>query len=142
MSKPLFAALLFGAVLAAGAVRAQTETYQASLNGASETPPNPSLGTGTATAVLDVPSKTFRWTVRYSGLSGAATMAHFHGPAAPGVAAGVQIPLTGDLTSPTNGQATLTDSQIADLQAGLWYVNVHTAQYPKGEIRGQVIPVR
>jgi hypothetical protein len=42
------------------------------------------------------------------------------------------------LASPIVGTANLNDGQIGDLRAGLWYINVHTAQYPKGEIRGQV----
>jgi len=41
-------------------------------------------------------------------------------------------------TSPASGKATLTAPQIADLEAGKWYVNVHTAANPGGEIRGQV----
>ena len=34
--------------------------------------------------------------------------------------------------------ATLTDAQIADLVAGKWYFNIHTAANPGGEVRGQV----
>jgi hypothetical protein len=40
------------------------------------------------------------------------------------------------------GQVTLTDAQAAELMAGLWYVNLHTARYPGGEIRGQLEPVK
>jgi CHRD domain. len=40
--------------------------------------------------------------------------------------------------SPIKGAATLTDAQIADLNAGKWYFNVHTAANPAGEIRGTV----
>ncbi|MGN6102228.1 MAG: CHRD domain-containing protein [Devosia sp.] len=36
------------------------------------------------------------------------------------------------------GHATLTAAQVADLEAGKWYFNVHTAKNPNGEIRGQV----
>ena len=39
----------------------------------------------------------------------------------------------------TAGTATLTDQQAADLMAGRWYANVHTAQNPTGEIRGQML---
>ncbi|OIQ70334.1 CHRD domain protein [mine drainage metagenome] len=41
-------------------------------------------------------------------------------------------------TSPAEGSATLTDAQAADLMAGKYYINVHTAANPTGEIRGQV----
>jgi hypothetical protein len=66
-------------------------------------------------------------------------MAHFHGPAASGVAAGVVVPISGSLDSPLTGTAALNDGQIGDLRAGLWYINIHTAKYPAGEIRGQVV---
>ena len=42
------------------------------------------------------------------------------------------------LVSPFEGTATLTEAQAADLLAGRWYVNIHTASYPGGELRGQV----
>ena len=38
-----------------------------------------------------------------------------------------------------DGSATLTDAQTADLAAGKWYVNVHTAANKDGEIRGQLV---
>ena len=41
--------------------------------------------------------------------------------------------------NPIKGEATLTDAQAADLQAGKWYFNVHTAANKGGEIRGQVM---
>ena len=47
------------------------------------------------------------------------------------------VPITGKLASPIKGSATLTDAQAADLEAGMWYFNVHTAKYPDGEIRGK-----
>ena len=77
----------------------------------------------------------------YSGLSGPVTGAHIHGPAASGANAGIVIPFTGDLASPIKGSATLTDAQIADLEAGKYYVNLHSAANKSGEIRGQLIRV-
>jgi hypothetical protein len=64
-------------------------------------------------------------------------MAHFHGPAEPGKNAGVAVPFK-DPASGAEGSATLTDAQAADLMAGKYYINVHTAANPGGEIRGQV----
>ena len=42
--------------------------------------------------------------------------------------------------SPIEGQATLSPAQVADLMAGKWYANVHTAANKGGEIRGQIMP--
>ena len=98
-----------------------------------------SSGKGAAAASLDTATKTLTWTVEYSGLSGPATAAHIHGPADPGADAGVVVPFTGNLVSPITGSATLTDTQIAQLQAGKWYINVHTAANKGGEIRGNLV---
>lgn len=140
MRVALVTALAVYAIVSAGPAAADVLHYTASLNGASETPPNDSAGTGTAAVTLDDAAKTVSWTVSYGGLTGPATMAHFHGPAPVGQAAGVEVPLNGALASPITGSAPVTDAQIADLKAGQWYVNVHTAAHPKGEIRGQVTP--
>ncbi|MEO6781607.1 MAG: CHRD domain-containing protein, partial [Bradyrhizobium sp.] len=67
------------------------------------------------------------------------TAAHFHGPAEPGKNAGVAVAIPSASTSPVEGSATLTDAQAADLEAGKYYVNIHTAANPGGEIRGQVM---
>jgi hypothetical protein len=98
-----------------------------------------SSGKGTATGSLDTNTKTLTWTVDYSGLSGPATAAHIHGPADPGANAGIVVPFTGNLASPIKGSATLTDAQIAQLEAGKWYVNIHTEANKPGEVRGQLV---
>ena len=138
----IFAVAAAMTVLAASAAGAAVLHFSAKLDGASETPPNDSKGVGMAWVDLDTASKKLDWKVDYSGLTGPATMAHFHGPAPVGKAAGVAVPLKGDMASPLKGSATLTDAQIGDLQAGMWYVNVHTAAHPGGEIRGQVTPAK
>jgi hypothetical protein len=130
--------LLLGvACLFSAAARAETVPFSATLAGTSEVPPKTTAGTGTATASLDTATKTLTYDVQYSGLSGPATAAHFHGPAEPGANAGVVVPFPTP-ASPIKGTATLTDAQVADLMAGRWYANVHTAANPAGEIRGQV----
>jgi len=110
----------------------------ARLAGSSEVPAVMSDATGTVEAALTPSSNVLTWKVTYAGLSGAATAAHFHGPAMAGQNAGVVVPITGNLASPIVGSAVLTPSQAAELSAGKWYVNVHTAAYPGGEVRGQV----
>ena len=116
---------------------ADTMKFKADLKGSSEVPPNQSAGTGSVTATYDTGTKVLSWDGSYSGLSGPATAAHFHGPAEAGKNAGVAVPIT-PATSPLHGTATLTDAQAADLMAGHWYVNVHTEANKGGEIRGQL----
>ena len=117
---------------------ANTAEVSATLSGAAEVPPNTSPGTGTLTGSFDKSSNLLKWKITYSGLTGPATAAHFHGPAAAGSNAGVVLPFPSP-ASPIEGQATLTAPQAADLLAGKWYANVHTKDHPGGEIRGQVM---
>jgi hypothetical protein len=138
-SRIALAFLVSGLLLSVGsAAIAETVTYSAPLDGASEVPPNDSKGTGSVEATYDTTTMKFAWTITYSGLSGDATAAHFHGPAKADANAGPVIPLSGSLASPIKGEATLTAAQAADLASGLWYLNIHTAKHPPGEIRGQL----
>jgi hypothetical protein len=127
------------AVMAAPAV-AETVAFKASLSAASEVPPNGSTGTA-ANVTYDSASKKPTFTLTFTGLTGSATMAHFHGPADAGKNAGVAVPIPGTAT-PMTGSVTLTDAQAAGLMSGKWYVNVHTAQNNGGEIRGQLVKAK
>ena len=120
------------------AMSSNSAAFGATLSGAAEVPANATSGTGSLDASLNKDTKVLRWKVTYSGLTGPATMAHFHGPAMPGANATVVVPFP-SAASPAEGSATLTPDQISDLMAGKWYVNVHTAANPGGEIRGQVL---
>ena len=113
-------------------------TLNARLSGANEVPATSSNASGTLSANLDRQTSILSWTVTYSGLSGPATGAHFHGPAMTGQNAAVALPFTGSLESPIRGTATLTAPQMDAVMNGNWYVNLHTAANPGGEIRGQV----
>ncbi len=131
------ALMLSVACLFCGAAQAETVAFNATMNGATEVPPKTTDGKGTASASLDTTTKVLTYGVQYTGLSGPATAAHFHGPAEPGANAPVVMPFPTP-TSPIQGTATLTDAQMTDLMAGKWYANVHTAANPAGEIRGQL----
>jgi hypothetical protein len=114
-------------------------TLSAALSGGEEVPPNDSTGTGTVEATYDSDTNVLNYTVTYSGLTGDVTAAHFHGPAAPGENAPPTVPVDVALMSPISGTAMLTDAQESELLGGQWYFNLHTAQYPDGELRGQVL---
>jgi hypothetical protein len=136
-TKTMLATLALGAAVAF-AGPAFADKMKAALDGKAEVPPNSSAGKGTADIDYDAASKKLSWKVTYSGLSGPATAAHFHGPAEAGKNAGVAVAIPNATASPAEGSATLTDAQAADLMAGKYYVNIHTAANPGGEIRGQV----
>ena len=121
-----------------GPMTSTSTALTARLAGSSEVPAVTTEATGTVEATLTTGTNVLSWKVTYSGLSGPATAAHFHGPAMPGQNAGVVVPITGPLTSPIVGSVTLTPGQVADLRGGRWYVNLHTAANPNGEARGQV----
>jgi CHRD domain-containing protein len=136
----LAAALAAPAALVAG--QALADDFIAKLTGGAEVPSVQTPATGSATITLDPKAKKLEWSVTYSRLSGPPTVAHFHGPAGAGVNAPPVVTLEGSLDSPISGSASLTDAQITDLKDGHWYLNIHTAANPKGEIRGQVVRPR
>ena len=123
---------------AAAPASAETVKMKAALSGTQEVPPVPGSGRGLLDVTYDTAAKTLTWEGTYTGLTGAATAAHFHGPAELGANAGVAVPAPAP-ASPFKGTATLTDAQATALTDGKMYFNVHTAAHPGGEIRGQVI---
>ncbi len=118
-------------------------TMTVPLSGAQQVPPVNTPGRGSADLTYDPATRMLTWDITFSGLSGAATMAHIHGPAPTGKNAGVEVWLSEKgqpATSPIKGEATLTPAQAQQLMAGDTYVNVHTQAHPGGEIRGQIVP--
>jgi hypothetical protein len=133
------AAIAFvGALALASPSMAAMMNFKASLSGKSEVPANTTAGTGSVTATYDTATKKLTWKGSYSGLTGEATAAHFHGPAPAGKNAGVMVPINPHGPS-FEGSATLNDAQAKALMDGDMYVNVHTAANKGGEIRGQLM---
>jgi len=134
--RPFLAALLVTLVGAAGA-HAQVHYLTATIDATQETPPNSSLGTGSGCFELDVGALTLTYNIQFAGLTAAQTGAHIHGFAPPGTAAPVLFPLA--LGSPISGTIALTAGELAGILNGQTYVNIHTSNYPNGEIRGQIV---
>lgn len=148
-----------------------TTLYTADLDGPSEDPPNASPGTGFAAVDLDTILHTMEIQAEFSDLTGTTTAAHIHGSTdLPGTGtAGVitQLPSfegfplgvtsgTYSRTFDTTAASTWNPSFLASfnnstleaetaldsyLMAGTAYFNIHTTEFPAGEIRGFPAPV-
>jgi hypothetical protein len=134
-------------IVVAGEIRGQIlpfggGCYSAALSGSNETPANASTATGGGTFFLSPSTLTttlkLAHVITYSTTL-TPTMAHFH-KAQPGVAGPIAIPLP--LSRPISGTLTLTQAQAADLIQGLYYVNIHSATFTQGEIRGQIVQTK
>jgi hypothetical protein len=133
--------LLLPTVLACAllaAIPAAAQNYMAMIDGAQEVPPRATPATGLGCFVLN-PDNTLSYNVTFGGLLAPETAAHIHGPAAPGVNAGIIFPFA--LGNPKIGVfGPLNATQLGYLNSGLLYVNIHTTLYTGGEIRGQILP--
>jgi hypothetical protein len=130
------------AVILAGSASAATVKFHATLSAASEAPPTKSTGSGEATVSLDTATHEITWNVTFSGFTSEVTAAHIHGPAEAGKNAGVVVPLGSAPKSPLHGPAKLTAEQEQQLTAGMYYVNVHSKNFPSGAVRGQLAQVK
>ena len=158
IGRSLFGCFIMVCVLPGASLsQAQTVQFRTDLSGSNQVPPVESAASGTVTAIYDLSTKRLSWNGEYSGLSGPATAAHIHGPAATTANARLVVWISENtdqcsqgecrsksdakappLASPFQGSAILTDSQTADLMAGMYYANIHTDAHPRGEIRGQL----
>jgi hypothetical protein len=130
-----FSAAVVCAFLAVPA-SAQTTIFNLVLEGAQQVPAAVTAASGRGTATYEASTRQLTLNLSYSGLSSAETMAHIHGPAVRGVNAGVLIFLSAG--SPKNDVVILSPAQESDLFAGRLYVNIHTLNFPDGELRAQI----
>jgi hypothetical protein len=135
--------LLIGLLLLLSA-SARAELFTAYLSSAQEVPTNASTATGYARVFVNEAAGTINFTVVFTGLTSNQTASHIHAPAAIGANVGVAINFgaVGGTSGTITGTAAITPTQIAQLRAHLGYVNVHSANIPAGEIRGQLGPAR
>jgi len=140
MRKTALALGLLTAAVAWSGAQSATVAYKATLSGAQEVPPVAGPASGSAAVNVDTATKQASWTVTYNGLSGPPKAAHIHCGGAAGANGPVAVPIASIATSPSQGSGAMTDAQLADLQAGKCYVNIHTEKNPNGELRGQLTP--
>jgi hypothetical protein len=112
-----------------------TMSFDVMLSGKNEVPANNSTASGMIMGTYNTETMELMYTLTYSGVT--ATAAHFH-KAAAGSNGGVEFDL-GAISSGLKGTKTLTAAQAADLKAGMWYLNLHSAANPSGELRGQIM---
>lgn len=113
-------------------------TLSTHMDGASAMPPARSGASGQIDMLYNSTTRELRWKISWQGLSAPITGVQFHGPASTGQTGPATMILPGPFGPSYEGRAMLTSQQAADLTNGLWYINVQTATYPKGEIRGQL----
>ena len=112
--------------------------YFVNLSGAQEVPVNNSFAGGVGTVLLNGAENQISVNLNFFLLSSAQTAAHIHGAAHVGVNAPVLFNLgTGTISNQTFA---ISPAQVAQLKKGLMYFNVHTNNFPGGEIRGQILP--
>ena len=145
-------------LLAASAASAQQVRLAAALNGGNETPNVINTGAlGTASVTVDVPNRELVVGVRVFNLPTTAVGGHIH-VGAPGTAGPIifdfNVPAaSGDFPvnlrlgpaqlrpQPAQGIRTFDDA-VEAVTGGNSYVNIHSTQFPGGEIRGQLIPLQ
>lgn len=158
------AAVMVGGFAAAAVATGDDGSAQASLRGFEEVPTLSTAAGGSFQASVDEGARRIRYTLSYDELSGTVQQAHIHlgrrgtvggisvflctnigggtarTPACPqeGEVSGTLRPA--DVLGPTaQGIAGREFNELVDaLQARATYVNVHTAPFPSGEIRGQI----
>lgn len=136
--KPLFSVCIVLALLTWTANPSQAAIYslQAILDGLQETSPNATPATGVGLFMYDDVTNSLSYDISYAGLLAPEVAAHIH-TAPPGVAGPVTFPLPPG--NPKIGAILgFTAAQEVSLLAGDMYVNIHTQQFPGGEIRGQI----
>ncbi len=98
-----------------------------------------SPGVGHAEFTLDRKTLRLTWKITFSGLTSAPTSISLHGPQTPGGNAGVLVNLAPKgIKSPLEGAAIIDDGQLEYLLTGRVYINLFTAKYKDGELRGQL----
>ncbi|MCW3116400.1 MAG: hypothetical protein JWM28_482 [Chitinophagaceae bacterium] len=124
--------------------KGETERYTTNSPGAGAqvVPASASAATVTMAGDYYAGNNTLTATLTWSGLSGAPTAIHFHGPAAVGrnnISQFVLVKVPAVASGSMTFQSVFTESQEGTLIGGGFYYDIHTAAFPNGEVRGQII---
>jgi len=136
--RALLLTLVTLAATAYAAVPASSQQYfYAILEGSQQVPPVNTAASGLGCFTLNG-NNTLDYQVAYYNLSSPELYAHIHGPAPVGQNGLVVFQFAGG-TPKIGTFGPLTATQVADLMAELYYVNIHTSKFPSGELRGQIL---
>jgi hypothetical protein len=144
---PVRGLLLFGAICASVlTAQAQVIELRATISAAQEVPTNTSPATGSAIMLYDIGNNTFDLVVSISGFTNTASASHIHeaasgvnGPVVTNLGSEAAYTRTGDTLRATF-RGLRHGGDVRKLIQGGAYFNIHSAQFPGGEVRGQLIP--
>lgn len=110
------------------------------LSSAQQVPTNASTGQGKGCISINEATQTISYRIDFTGLSSAQTSAHIHDPAPVGTNTGdtVSLGTVGGTSGVISGTAAVTPTIISHILSGQAYVDIHTVNFPDGEIRGQI----
>src|SRR5688572_6634655 len=121
---------------------AAQQKFSVYLSGRQVVPANNSPGSGTCFVTLNASETQVTVECTYRNLSSNVVGAHIHDNGPVGVNGPVRsdFSFTGGRLGDAIGPLTFntTPAQVADLRSNRWYVDIHTSNFPNGEIRGQV----
>jgi CHRD domain len=113
--------------------------YNLVLSGINVVPANVSSATANFEGTYDKSTKILTFKVTYSGIT--PTLWHFHkGDKLTSLGTAVYSLGPNPKTPFENKTVALSALQETDLLYGNWYVNIHSALYPNGELRAQLLP--
>jgi len=118
--------------------KVKKQKFSTKLKGANEVPSVTTKAKGKGEFEVDTSKNELKFKIEFEKLSSEEASAHIHGPAKAGENAGVLFTLPAGKEK--KGVWNYPESVENDLLKGSLYVNVHSSNYPNGEIRGQIVP--
>ena len=141
--KKFFSTVSF-CIFVAFSTSAKNYPIYATINGEQEVPSNTSPAQGSMTGMYNDVTNNLTYNIICNNLSSSILASHFHGNVSTGTNGAVKAiisPFTSNNTA--SGSITVSEADETALISGMWYINIHTSNYPSGEVRGQLfVPCR